>query len=115
MPPSCGNGRGPVRRPAASTHRGDRFDGGGLGSTRLYNLSVTMLADLDERFPLLAGWMRGAKPGHIWGYEIRDDLTEGDSFKEYESIEVVLRTLHDASPGRLDGKRREFRGVRTAG
>ncbi|MEA2350766.1 MAG: hypothetical protein QOG86_1707 [Thermoleophilaceae bacterium] len=74
------------------------------------------LADLDKRLPLLADWMKSVRPGHLWGpYEIHDDFPGSDAFAEYEGVEATLRTLYDARPGRLDSKRREFRGVRSPG
>lgn len=79
-------------------------------------MGVPKLADLDGRFPLLADWMKSVRPGHLWGpYEIHDDFPGYDAFAEYEGVEATLRTLYAARPGRLDSKRREFRGVRSAG
>lgn len=64
-----------------------------------------MLADLDARFPRLADWMKGAKPGQLWNYSMRDHSRDGDAFKEYEALEATLEALHTAAPARLEGKR----------
>ncbi len=73
-----------------------------------------MLADLDARLPRLANWMKGAKPGQLWNYNLRLEPDDRWFFKEDEPLEATLETLCAAAPARLDGKRREFRGVQTA-
>ena len=73
-----------------------------------------MLADLDARLPRLADWMKGAKPGQLWNYNLRLEADDLWFFEAYEPLEATLELLYAAAPARLEGKRREFRAVQSA-
>ena len=75
---------------------------------------TALLVDQGDRLPLLASWMEGAKPDQLWNYPLRVDPRDPDPFESYSAVEETLVDLHSAAPGRLDGKRREFRSVRHA-
>lgn len=75
-----------------------------------------LLVNQHERFPLLSDWMTGVKPPHPWAYELYTDFDDKygyDSFADYVPVERVLHTLYAVRPGRLQGKRREFRSIKS--
>lgn len=85
-------------------------------SGRPYDRYMVRLADQCERFPLLSHWIAGAKLSHPWAYEIHDEFDTKygyDTFAGYEPVEAVLRTMRAAKPNRIEGKRRDFRSVRS--
>lgn len=75
---------------------------------------MPLLEEFDAHYPVLASWMKGARSDHIWGYSLNADPHDPDALPEYQPIEATLRALQESNPARLDGKRREFRTVRTA-
>jgi hypothetical protein len=74
---------------------------------------MNSLTEYGQRLPVLSEWMRGANPSHAWGGPRYSAKHANYWVAQHRGVEDVLAMLPAAEPGRLDGKRRTFRSLRT--
>ncbi len=71
------------------------------------------LVNTGQRYPILSEWMKGAGPKHPYATEFQAaPKYDYGQWAELDYLESLLSGLHRAAPGRLEGKRRDFRKLR---